>query len=40
MFPEMIVALIAFLGLIVAWVVLPTRSRTQTADRSSEIETA
>ncbi len=38
MFPEMIVALVAFLALIVTWVVLPTRSRTQPSDRSSEVE--
>ncbi|MDP2726083.1 MAG: hypothetical protein Q8P59_00935 [Dehalococcoidia bacterium] len=38
MSPEMIVALSAFLGLVVTWVVLPTRSRSQDEDGLSKVE--
>ena len=34
------VALIAFVGLVLAWVVLPTKSRSQREESPSEIETA
>lgn len=40
MSPDMIVALLAFLGLIVVWIVLPTRSRGQRDERPSKVESA
>ncbi len=37
---EMVVALVAFLALIVAWVALPTRSRRHVEEKSTEVEPA
>ncbi len=36
MFPDLIIPLVAFLGLVVTWVVLPTRSRGGQEEKPSE----
>ncbi|MDP2936350.1 MAG: hypothetical protein Q8O86_07665 [Dehalococcoidia bacterium] len=40
MFPELMVALVAFAVMVVAWVVLPTKSRSRQEEGASEIEPA